>query len=45
MQNGTMIQYFHWYTRGGGKHWEDVKNNAQHLADIGITSVWLPPCQ
>lgn len=43
MQNGTMIQYFHWYTRGDGKHWEDVKNDAQHLADIGITSVWLPP--
>ncbi|MEO7801885.1 MAG: alpha-amylase, partial [Ginsengibacter sp.] len=26
-----------------GKHWEDVKNDAAHLANIGITSVWLPP--
>ncbi len=43
MQNGTMIQYFHWYTRGDGKHWDDAKNDAAHLADIGITAVWLPP--
>ena len=23
--NGTMIQFFHWYTEGGGKLWEEVK--------------------
>ena len=31
--NGTMIQYFHWYTEGNGKLWEEVKNNAEYLAD------------
>ena len=41
--NGTMIQYFHWYTEGNGKLWEEVKNNAEYLADLGITMAWLPP--
>lgn len=42
MQNGTMIQYFHWYTPGGIL-WKEVTERAAWLADIGITSVWLPP--
>jgi alpha-amylase len=42
MQNGTMIQYFHWYTPGNVL-WKEVKEQARWLADIGITSVWLPP--
>ena len=41
--NGTMIQYFHWYTEGDGKLWEEIKNNAEYLADLGITMAWLPP--
>ena len=41
--NGTMIQYFHWYTEGDGKLWEEVQQNAEYLAELGITMVWLPP--
>ena len=41
--NGTMIQFFHWYTEGNGKLWKEVKEKAQYLSEIGITSVWLPP--
>jgi len=31
MMNGTMIQYFHWYTEGDGKLWEEVQQNAEYL--------------
>lgn len=43
MMNGTMIQYFHWYTEGDGKLWEEVQQNAEYLAELGITLAWLPP--
>ena len=43
MTNGTMIQYFHWHTPGGGILWKELKENAQKLAGMGITAVWLPP--
>ena len=43
MLNGTMIQYFHWYTPQDGKWWKDVEANAKYLAKLGITAVWLPP--
>ena len=41
--NGVMIQYFHWYLPGDGSLWNQLKNNAQELADAGITALWLPP--
>ncbi len=41
--NGTMIQFFHWYSEGNSKLYEEVKEKAQYLSDLGITAVWLPP--
>ncbi len=41
--NGVMMQYFHWYLPADGTLWNQVKNNAQELADAGITALWLPP--
>ena len=43
MLNGTMIQYFHWYTPSDGNFWKEVAQRAEWLRKIGITSVWLPP--
>lgn len=43
MQNGTMMQYFHWYYPADGSLWKKVKAEAPHLAAIGINAVWLPP--
>ena len=43
MRNGTMMQYFHWYNSPDGTLWNEVKNNAGRLAELGITAVWLPP--
>ena len=43
MQNGTMIQYFHWYYPNDGSLWNKVIEEAEHLANLGINAVWLPP--
>ncbi|MEM6839311.1 MAG: alpha-amylase [Cyanobacteria bacterium P01_C01_bin.120] len=41
--NGVMMQYFHWYLPADGSLWNELAERAQTLADIGVTSVWLPP--
>jgi alpha-amylase len=43
MQNGTMMQYFHWYLPADGNLWKQVKEQATYLAELGITALWLPP--
>ncbi|MAJ60634.1 MAG: alpha-amylase [bacterium TMED88] len=41
--NGTMMQWFHWYSHNDGKHWVRLASEAANLARVGITAVWLPP--
>ena len=41
--NGVMMQYFHWYTPADGTLWTQLAENAAALAEVGVTSVWLPP--
>ena len=41
--NGTMIQWFHWYSEGDGGHWRRLSQEAASLAKAGFTAVWLPP--
>ncbi len=41
--NGTLMQYFHWYLPGDGTHWQQLRENAQALAQVGISALWLPP--
>ena len=43
MLKGTMLQYFHWYTPGDGNLWKQIKEDAQRLAKLGFTAIWLPP--
>jgi alpha-amylase len=43
MQNGTMIQLFHWYTPADRNFWKLTKEKATEISQLGITSVWLPP--
>ncbi len=43
MKNGTMIQYFEWNLPNEGRFWNRLRDDAAHLADIGISAVWIPP--
>jgi chitodextrinase/glycosidase len=41
--NQTLMQYFEWYLPGDGNHWNRMGADAQNLANMGITGVWIPP--
>jgi len=41
--NTTIFQFFHWYFPAEQHLWNRSKEEAQHLADLGVTHVWLPP--
>ena len=43
MENQTLMQYFEWYLPGDGNHWTRLAEDAQHVADLGIRKVWMPP--
>lgn len=38
-----MMQYFEWNLPADGTLWKQLKEDAQHLSEIGVTSVWIPP--
>ena len=37
MENGVMMQYFEWHLPNDGKLWKQIKEDALHLHDIGVT--------
>jgi alpha-amylase len=41
--NGVMMQYYHWYIPDDGSLWNQLADQSEKLAKVGITSVWLPP--
>lgn len=41
--NLTIVQFFHWYFPVEANLWNHSKDQAEHLAKMGITHVWLPP--
>ncbi len=43
MKNGVMMQYFEWNLPANGKFWKKLKEDAAHLHEVGVTSVWIPP--
>ena len=43
MTNETLMQYFEWYLPNDGKHWKRLAADASHLAQKGITKIWMPP--
>ncbi len=43
MQNETLIQFFHWYVQPEAELWQQVSQEAGHLAEWGFSACWLPP--
>lgn len=43
MKNGVIFQYFEWDLPADGQLWEQLARDASHLAEIGVTAVWIPP--
>ena len=41
--NRVMIQYFEWMLPDDGRHWNRLKEDAEHLKSLGAGGVWLPP--
>ena len=41
--NGVIMQYFEWYLETNQDLWNEISKNAENLAKIGITALWLPP--
>ena len=41
--NKVMMQYFEWYLPDDGRHWVRLMEDAEHLRQIGVGGVWLPP--
>ena len=37
------MQYFEWYLETNQDLWNEISRNAENLAKIGITALWLPP--
>ncbi len=43
-RNKIMLQAFEWYLPDDGKHWERLRLAAEHLKELGVGGVWIPPC-
>ena len=43
MSNRLIMQYYEWYLEPDGQHWNRAAADAEHLASLGFTDVWLPP--
>ena len=41
--NGIIMQYFEWYMECNQNLWNEIAKNAEKLANLGITALWLPP--
>ena len=43
MKIRTMLQGFEWYIPADGQHWNRIAAEADRLAKLGFTDIWLPP--
>lgn len=37
-----LFQYFEWNLPNDGLLWRQLKEDARHLGEIGVTAVWIP---
>jgi len=43
IENGVLMQYFHWNVAADGKLWMQLFEHAEELKKRGVTGVWIPP--
>lgn len=43
MENGVILQGFHWYIQHEDKLWNLLKNQAKDIAAAHFSAIWLPP--
>ncbi|HJB23021.1 MAG TPA: alpha-amylase [Candidatus Jeotgalibaca pullicola] len=43
LENGIIMQYFEWELSNDGQLWNQLKKDAAHLKELGVSAVWLPP--
>ncbi len=43
MKNGVLMQYFEWELPNTGDLWKKLEADAEHLTELGISAVWIPP--
>ncbi|MCD7900641.1 MAG: alpha-amylase [Bacteroides sp.] len=43
MKNGVMMQFFEWNLPNDGNFWKQLKSEAKHLHEIGVSAIWIPP--
>lgn len=43
MRKRTLIQYFEWFLPVDCRHWQRTGQDADNLARLGFSDVWLPP--
>ena len=40
--NYVLMQYFEWELPDDGQHYQRLKDDARHLKELGVGSVWMP---
>lgn len=41
--SAILLQGFHWHSHASTSWYNTINNNAQSVADLGVTHVWFPP--
>ena len=44
MNSRVLMQYFEWYLDKEPHLWNRLRHDVKHLRNIGINSIWMPPC-
>ena len=43
MENGVLLQGFHWYIKPEENLWKKLKENVDEYKQLGFSALWLPP--
>ena len=43
MENGILLQGFHWYIKPEEKLWKQLQEKVKSYKEMGFSAIWLPP--